>query len=142
MLAGATDESRAVSAAFQGVAGGLWNGTQRTVHLTVTLRPSYHLWASLGMQRTAADLAGPGGKFVEELWTLRGNYSFTTNMFVDALAQYDASSRQLNANVRFDLIHHPLSNLFLVYNEQRTTRPGAPAPGRSVILKFTRMVAF
>ena len=142
MLTGATDESRAVSAAFTAVVGGLWNGTQRTVDLSLTLRPSYHFWASLGVQRTAGDLAGPGERFTEQLWTLRTNYSFTTDMFVAALGQYDASSRRLDANVRFDLIHHPLSNLFLVFNEQRSTRPGAPAPGRSAILKFTRMMAF
>ena len=142
MLTGSTDESRVVSVAFTGVVGGLWNGTQRTLDLSLTLRPSYHFWAALGVQRTAGDLAGPGERFTEELWTLRTNYSFTTDMFVDALAQYDASSRLLDANVRFDLIHHPLSNLFLVFNEQRSTRPGAPAPGRSVILKLTRMTAF
>jgi hypothetical protein len=47
----------------------------------------------------------------------------------------------VSTNVRFDLIHHPLSNLFVVFNEQRSTAMGAPAAGRSWIVKFTRMVA-
>ena len=141
MLRGGTDPSRTVSIDFTTVAGGLWSGTQRTVDLTVTVRPSYHAWGSVGIERTAATLAGPGQHFVAALWTIRGNYSFTTNLFIDALAQYDAATHQLNANVRLDLIHHPLSNLFLVYNEQRTTSTGVSAPGRSVILKFTRMLA-
>ena len=140
MLRGGSDPSRALSVDFTTVAGGLWSGSQRTVDLTVTLRPSYHAWASVGLERTAATLTGPGQRFVEALWTVRGNYSFTTNLFIDALAQYDAASHQLNANVRLDLIHHPLSNLFVVYNEQRTTNTAASIPGRSVILKFTQML--
>jgi hypothetical protein len=63
-------------------------------------------------------------------------------MFVDAFAQYDPDRDQFNTNVRFNLIHHPLSDLFIVFNEQRITGPDAPLPGRSLILKFTQMMAF
>jgi hypothetical protein len=63
-------------------------------------------------------------------------------MFVDALSQYDAVSRQFNANVRFNLIHHPLSDLFIVYNDQRILTPDAPVPGRGIIVKFTQMLSF
>ena len=137
----ATDPSRTVSLAFDGTSGGLWNGTQRTVAAAVTARASYRFWATVGLRRTAADLAGPGQTFTRAIWTLRANYSFTTTMFVDALAQYDAEQKVVSTNVRFDLIHHPLSNLFVVFNEQRSTAMGAPAAGRSWIVKFTRMVA-
>lgn len=136
-----TDPSRTVTLIVNGITGGLWNGTQRTANVSVTVRPSYRLRATVGLQRTAADLAGPGETFVREIWTLRANYSFTTNMFVDALAQYDAARELVSTNVRFSLIHHPLSNLFVVYNEQRSTVDGAPAAGRSVIVKVTQMVA-
>ena len=44
-----------------------------------------------------------------------------TDMFVDALAQYLADRDRLNLNIRFNLIHRPLSDLFFVYNEQRYT---------------------
>lgn len=142
MLRGQTDPSRLVSLSFTGVLGGLWNGTQRTAHASVTVTPSYRLRASLGLERTDGRLAGPGERFVSAIWTMRANYSFTTKMYVDALAQYDAGQHLLNANVRFNLIHHPLSDLFIVYNEQRFTTPGAPLPGRSVIVKFTQMLHF
>ena len=79
---------------------------------------------------------------MREIWTARANYSFTTNMFVDALAQYDADRELFNANLRFNLIHHPLSDLFIVYNEQRFTATGGPAPGRSIIIKLTQMFAY
>ena len=63
-------------------------------------------------------------------------------MFFDALAQYDPRSHQLNANLRFNLIHHPLSDLFIVLNEQKINLPDAPATGFSVIVKYTQMLAF
>lgn len=118
---------------------------------TVTVRPSFRFNMAVGLQRTDAELDQPDASFTSTLVTTRANYSFTTNMFLDALSQYDPERHLLNANVRFNLIHHPLSDLFLVYNEQRFTslvalQPGGPlqsvAPGRSVILKFTQMLAF
>jgi hypothetical protein len=63
-------------------------------------------------------------------------------MFVDALLQYDADQDRLNANVRFNLIHRPLSDLYIVFNEQRITGPDAPVAGRAVIVKVTRMFSF
>jgi hypothetical protein len=141
-----SDESRAFSVGLTGITGGLWNGTQRTVNGTLTVKPSYQFRASLGMQRTSGRL--PGGNFVRAIWTGRANYSFTTNMFADALTQYDAERNRLNLNVRFNLIHHPLSNLYVVWNEQRFTTDasldfpnGAPLPGRSITVKLTHMLA-
>jgi hypothetical protein len=44
--------------------------------------------------------------------------------------------------VRFNLIHHPLSDLFIVYNDQRFLTADAPVAGRSVAVKFTQMLSF
>ncbi len=63
-------------------------------------------------------------------------------MFFDALAQYDPRAHQLNANLRFNHIHHPLSDLFIVLNEQKITMPDAPVSGFGVIVKYTQMFAF
>jgi len=137
-----TDASRMFSVSFTGILGGLWNGTQRTVRTSVTFKPSFKFRADLGLSRTNADLPGVGGQFAREIWTARANYSFTSNMFIDGLAQYNAASEAVNLNVRFNLIHSPLSNLFIVYNEQRFATLGAPVPGRSLVLKATQMLSF
>jgi hypothetical protein len=137
-----TDQSRKISLASRWAVGGLYNGTQRTVNASVTVRPNYRFRLTGGIQRTAGDLDLPNGKFVNAFWTLRSNYSFTTNMFVDALSQYDPGTKQLNANVRFNLIHHPLSDLFVVYNDQRFLADENQIPGRSLTLKFTQMFSF
>ena len=137
-----TDPSRAISLASTFIWGGLWSGTQKTVNATVTLRASYKFRIETGLQRTDAELDLPPESFVTQFWTVRANYSFTTNMFVDSLLQYLQDRDQLNVNVRFNLIHHPLSDLYVVFNEQRFTTPEAPNPGRGVIVKFTQMFAF
>ncbi len=137
-----TDQSRRLSLSSRLTLGELYNGTQQTVNATLTIRPNYRIRLSTGVQRTNADLALTRGTFVNSFWTTRANYSFSPNMFIDALSQYDPSSKQLNANVRFNLIHHPLSDLFIVYNDQRFLTADAPIAGRSLVLKFTQMMAF
>ena len=141
-LRGSSDPSKVVSGEFTGILGGLWSGTQKTVNLGMTLRPSYKFFLESKLQRTAGDLDVLGGTFTKTFWTFRSNYSFNTNMFVDALVQYDPGSKQMNSNVRFNLIHHPLSDLFLVFNEQRFNTDVAIPPGRSFTIKATQMVAF
>jgi len=137
-----TNASRPVSLNVTGITGGLWSGSQNTLRATMTLKPTYHFRLSAGVQTSSITLDKPAQKFATTLWTGRANYSFTTKMFLDALTQYDAAIHQFNANVRFNVIHHPLSDLFIVYNEQRFTTPDAPVPGRSLVVKFTQMLAF
>ena len=137
-----TDQSRMFAGNVRYTFGGLYDGTQRTISSTLLFRPSYRFRANIGLQRTEAMLNTPNLRFVNSLTTVKTSYSFTTNMFIDALSQYDAVSRQFNANVRFNLIHHPLSDLFIVYNDQRILTPDAPIAGRGIIVKFTQMMSF
>ena len=140
MLTGSTDQSRPLSLAFRGIAGGLWSGDQRTASGTVTYRPNFKFRITSGVQQSRVTLDQPQQRFDLTLLTERANYSFTTNMFLDALAQYDPHTHTWNSNARFNLIHHPLSDLFVVYNEQRIWVPGQTvAPGRSLVVKFTQM---
>jgi hypothetical protein len=141
-IRGTTDPSRAVAATFTGTTGGLWSGTQQALNTTVTVKPSYRFRTSLGLQRTHATMDAPVGEFTRTIWTARANYSFNTRMFVDAFTQYDPDRNQFNTNLRLNLMHHPLSDLFIVYNEQRITGDISAPPGRSLIIKVTQMVAF
>jgi hypothetical protein len=142
MLRGSTDPSRRLSLNATGIVGGLWSGTQKTLQATVTAKPTYKLEASLGLQRTDAELELPPEGFVKTFWTGRGSYSFTRDMFVDALVQYEPASGMYNSNIRFNFIHHPLSDLYVVWNEQRFFTGDEVKPGRSLTVKVTQMVAF
>jgi hypothetical protein len=136
-----SDSSRTISGTATINWGGLWNGTQRSVSATATVQPSAQWRLTVGLQRTSGTLQLPGQSFVSSIVTMRTNYSFTTNMFLDALVQYNHDRRQISTNIRFNVIHRPLSDLYVVYNEQRFTTDGAP-PGRGVIVKFSQMFPF
>jgi len=142
VLSGSTNSSRLVSFDYRFTRGGLWTGTQRSFSGGLTLRPSYRFRSPVSLNRTAADLDAPDASFTKNFWTWRTNYSFNKNMFVDALVQYDPATEQVNSNVRFNLIHHPLSDLFVVWNEQRFETGEGITPGRSLTVKVTQMVAF
>ena len=138
---GATNLSKPFSLQYTLITGGLWNGTQISEQLTFGARPSVNFNGAIGLNHTAAKLDQADGQFDALLWTARANYSFNTNMFLDALSQYDPRAHLFNANMRFNLIHHPLSDLFVVVNHQRIATPDAPdiKPGLGVIVKYTQM---
>jgi len=80
------------------------------------------------------------GNVTTNLVSTRVNYSFTTNMFLTALIQYDSDVRVISNNIRFNFIYRPLSNFFVVYNERRSST-GALVE-RALIAKLTRIFAF
>jgi len=138
-----TNHSRMASASLDVTTGGFWTGTQRSTKLGIVVRPSYHLSFDTALQRNDIDLPFPMHAFVTNLVTSRVGYAFNTRTFLDTLLQYNTDLRQFSANVRFDLIHRPLSDLFVVYNEQRLTDEPTPVnPGRGLIVKYTHLLAF
>jgi hypothetical protein len=137
-----TDTSQWLSGTATYFWGGLWSGTQHGFSVTSTVRASYRFRLAATVQRRNISLEQPRADFVTNLITVRTNYSFTPNMFLDSLLQYNKNLDLFNANVRFNLIHRPLSDIFVVYNEQRFVEPGAPPAGRGIILKFTQMMTF
>src|SRR4051812_11304779 len=138
-----TDHSRKVSGSALITSGGFWTGTQKSAKVGVLFRPSYHVTFDVALQRNDITLPLPMHDFVTNLVTSRVGYAFNTRTFLDTLIQYNTDLKQLSANVRFDLIHRPLSDLFVVYNDQRLTEQPTPVnTGRGLIVKYTHMLAF
>ncbi len=138
-----TDHSRKISGSALITTGGFWSGTQRSAKIGVVFRPSYHLTFDTALQRNDISLPAPMHDFTTNLVTSRIGYAFNTKTFLDTLLQYNTDLHQFSANVRFDLIHRPLSDLFIVYNEQQLTETPVPvSSGRGLILKYTHMLAF
>jgi hypothetical protein len=121
--------------------GGFWNGTQKNVQTSVLYRLNHRLFVDAGVQVTDIDLTLPDTSFVTTLVNWRTGYSFSTNMVLDALVQYRSDLDQFSANLRFNLIHRPLSDFFVVYNEQQFTDGRVPA-GRGVVVKYTHLFSF
>ena len=137
-----TDRSRVLSGSLTLTNGGFWDGTQNAQRAALVVRPSYRLVVDIGLQRNEITLRTPSAAFTTNLVTARTAYSFSTHMFLDSLLQYNTDVKQFNANVRFNLIHRPLSDLFVVYNEQQFTERPDVVAGRAVILKYTHMLSF
>jgi hypothetical protein len=138
-----TDHSKQVSLSGLITLGGFWTGSQKSTKLGVVFRPTYHLTFDTALQRNDITLPFPMHDFVTNLVTSRVGYAFNTRTFLDTLLQYNTDLKQFSANVRFDLIHRPLSDLFVVYNEQQLTDAPTPInPGRGLIVKYTHMLAF
>ncbi|MBI4484632.1 MAG: carbohydrate binding family 9 domain-containing protein, partial [Acidobacteria bacterium] len=118
--------------------GSFYNGYKRSYAFGPSMRPNEKLNGSLNLQINDIDL--PGISYVSTLATARVNYSFSTSVFLNALVQYHTDTGQLSSNVRFNVIHRPLSDFFLVYNERRDERTNLRLD-RALIAKFTYMLA-
>ena len=136
------DRSRMISGSATITNGGFWDGTQNSQRIALVVKPSYRFLVDVAMQRNDITLRTPSAVFTTKLVAVRTAYSFSTNMFLDSLLQYNSDVRQFNANVRFNIIHRPLSDLFVVFNEQQFTDRPDTAPGRAVIVKYTHMLSF
>ncbi len=55
--------------------------------------------------------------------------------------QYNRATEQLVTNVRLNIIHAPLSDVFLVFSERRDVGAGDVLE-RAVTLKVTKLFAF
>ena len=99
--------------------GGFFDGDKDSYGLGLTVRPNYHFTAQVSWDHDEVDL--PSGDFTTNLINTRLLYSFNPRMFLNALIQYNSTVREIESNIRFNVIYKPLSDFFLVYNERRST---------------------
>ena len=137
-----TDQSRAIAGALTYTGGGFWDGTEaghrrRADHQTLVTGCS----STSRCSGTTSTCERRPPSSSTTLVNTRVSYAFSTRMFLDSLIQYRADRRQLSANIRFNFIHHPLSDFFIVYNDDRFIDSGLRA-GRGLIVKYTQMFAF
>jgi hypothetical protein len=100
-------------------------------------RPNDHISTEFDFTRDSIRL--PGGDFRVNLFRFRLRYAFNTRTFLDALIQYNSEENRVTSNVRFNLIHHSLSDLFLVYTEERPTSGDGPTD-RVISVKYTHLL--
>lgn len=118
--------------------GRFYSGYRRSYAAGPSVHVNERLSASLNLQIN--DISLPAVSYVSTLVATRINYNFNTRMFLNALVQYTTDTRQLSSNIRFNLIHRPLSDFFFVYNERHDRRLGI-RQDRSLIAKLTYMLA-
>ena len=119
--------------------GGFFNGTRRSVRASMLWRANYHLSLDLFAEHNRIGLDGED--FDADLFGGRFRYAFSTRLFASAFVQYNRATEQLVTNVRLNLIHAPLSDVFLVFSERRDVGAGDVLE-RAVTLKVTKLFAF
>ncbi|MBI4463188.1 MAG: carbohydrate binding family 9 domain-containing protein [Acidobacteria bacterium] len=138
-LSYSSDISKAVSGDIKYRQGDFFSGTKRTLEVGGKFRPGYHFSTSVDYQRNAIKLP-ENPPFATHLVGLRIDYSFNPRMSLNTLIQYNSDTNQISANIRFRLIHHPLSDLYLVYNESRDRFQDRN--DRALTLKYTHLLNF
>ena len=133
------DQSAALSFNGRVGTGDFYDGTKQSYQFGPTVRLSSRLNSTVTWSRNVIALRS--GEYTTDLISSRINYSFSTRMFLNALLQYNTDANQWTSNVRFNIIHRPLSDVFLVYNDRRDRTSGALVD-RAVIAKMTYMLAF
>ncbi len=133
-----SDRSRTISGNLRYASGGFYDGERDSLRFGLQLQPSHRLSADLNWSHN--DITLPSGDFTTDLVSTRVAYSFNTNMFLNALIQYNSTNGEITSNIRYNFIYKPLSDIFLVYNERRS-RSGEILD-RALILKLTYVFAF
>ena len=134
-----TNQSRKLSGSGNVSWGEFWDGSRQSFGGGLGVTPNYHLAIDLSYSRN--DVTLPTGAFTTDLVGMRLVYAFTGRASLNAFVQYNADTRQVSSNIRFNFIHHPLSDLYVVYNDRRDTSLGELVE-RSLIVKLTNLFDF
>jgi hypothetical protein len=134
-----TNRSKMISFSGRFGWGEFWSGTRNYYSTGITFTPSYHFSAEFDWNRS--DVSLEEGEFIADLVSTRMVYAFTNRMFLNALIQYNNDEDEIASNIRFNFIHRPLSDLFLVYNERRSTLTGEMIDW-AITAKLTYLFAF
>ena len=95
--------------------GDFYDGTRTSVRLTFGVRASKHVQTeSLWVYN---DVELPQGAFDIGLFSQRVDFTFTPNLRLNTIVQYNDDTEDLGVNVRLHWIYKPGSDLFVVYNE-------------------------
>ena len=82
----------------------------------------------------------PRGEFTTNLVGAHIDWSFNPRMFLNTFFQYNNETDSISSNIRFRFIHHPLSDIYVVYNDVRDRR--RELSDRSVTVKYTHLFSF
>ena len=138
-LSAATNNSLKVSGNGSVAWGEFWDGRRRSFGGGLSVKPDYHLSVSLTYNRDRLMLAN--GLSTTNLVGTRIVYSFSPRSFFNAFLQYNSTTREVSTNIRYNIMYKPLSDVYVVYNDRRSTALSAPLE-RAFVVKVTRLLTF
>jgi hypothetical protein len=119
--------------------GGFFQGDRRSVNLGGRWRPNHHFAIDVMAERNHIDL--PGQSFTADVFGAKLDLASSTRSFLSGFFQYNTSSDESVINLRWNFIHSPLSDFFVVYSERRNGDGGEHLE-RAVTLKATKLLSF
>jgi hypothetical protein len=131
-----TNRGAPLSFEFRANIGKRFGGDRVVLEPSVNFRIGETFSTELTYVYNKFDLPIVGGDFDVSLTRLRLSYSFTPQMLLQILIQYNDQQEVLSTNVRFSLLRTANSGLFVVYNEFDEQYAGAPPTGREFIIKY------
>lgn len=138
-MRGSTAGSRIWSVEASVAGGDIYGGDLLRYGGSVTLAPVPALSFTTGFDRNHVEL--PSGELTADVTTLRLTWAFSTRITTNALIQYNSLADQLLSNVRFNFIHRPGSDLYLVFTEDRLDGPsGWTTQDRGFVVKLTYLM--
>lgn len=132
--------SHSLSGRLSFTRGGFFDGTRTSLGLEMLYRPNVHWQLSAGAQRNQLELAGT--PFTADLYTMRARYAHDTRTFGSLFVQYNGAAEEVITNARFNLMHAPLSDIFVVFTERRGIGADRQVLERGITLKVTQLLAF
>jgi hypothetical protein len=124
--------------------GEYYDGTRDGITAGTRVRLNAQLASTVSVAWDTVTLP-EGIAYQTKLASVRVDASFSTRMFLNVFTQYNSVTGQLSSNVRFDFIHHPLSDVYVVVNDTRIVDPFQPSAAlstRAVIVKLTHLFSF
>ena len=123
--------------------GEYYSGTRDGVTAGGRVRINEKLASTLSVAWDSVALP-EGISYRTTLASLRVDASFSTRMFLNGFVQYNSVTRQVSSNVRFDFIHHPLSDIYVVLNDTHAvdTPVAVATDTRAIIVKVTHLFSF
>ena len=143
----ASSAARELSGEIRVSGGDYFQGSRRSVGGSVVWRPHARLGFELGADHNVLDLDGTS--VTADLFSGRVDVALSTRLLGGAWVQYNDATGEIVTNARVNLVHAPLSDVFLVYSDRRRTdrspvsAAGAPSLlDRRLTLKVTKLFSF
>jgi len=113
-----------------------YGGTLMSLGGTLSVAPSPQISFTGGYTRNQVDV--PDGGFNADISSLRASYSYSTKLSTNVLVQYNSLQKAFSTNVRFNFIHRPGSDFFIVFTENHGwDGQGWELSDRGTVMKLT-----
>ena len=116
--------------------GSYFAGHKKSIVLNVAARVGYKLTSQLTSSYN--EINYDGLKIHANIYGLKVKYSYSTNLHGLVYYQFNAVTDEGSTNIRFNFMHSPLSDLFIIFSERRIGL-NRDQIDQGIAIKFTKL---